>query len=188
MRANQVAVFVFLVVLAAVGCHKNSSNASNLSVVIPPVPPRAAPLSPVPPGPEPLPRIELPPAPLSLLEQATLAFVAGNYDEAERYFEQCLQDPSFTEHRDNALYHLGLIRALRPTPAAERQRSIATLKQLIEQYPNSPFLEPAKLILSLHGQVAQAANDARARDQKLKQLAVELDRLKKIDADRRKRP
>jgi hypothetical protein len=188
MRTNQVAIFVFLVVLAAAGCRKNASNGSNLSVVIPPVPPRAAPLPPVLPGPEPLPRIESPPAPLSLVERATLAFVSGNYDEAERYFEQSLHDPSSTETRDNTLYHLGLIRALRPAMASERQRSIATLKQLLEEYPNSPFVEPANRILALHGQVAQAANDVRLRDQKMKQLALELDRLKKIDADRRKRP
>jgi len=188
MRTNQVAIFVISVVLAAAGCHKSAPAASNLSVVIPPVPPRSAPLPPLAPGPEPLPRIEPPPVPLSLLEQATLAFLAGNYDEAELKYEECLQDPSFTEQRDNALYHLGLIRALRPTPAADRQHAIATLKRLIEEYPNSVFLEPAKRILALHGQVTQAATDARLRDQRLKQLTLELDRLKKVDADRRKRP
>src|SRR5262245_8946268 len=80
MRTNQIAIVVISIVLASAGCHKSAPASSNLSVVIPPVPPRSAPLPPLAPGPEPLPRIEPPPAPLSLQEQATLAFLAGNYD------------------------------------------------------------------------------------------------------------
>jgi len=77
---------------------------------------------------------------------------------------------------------------LRPAPATDWPRATATLKQLLEEYPESPLKAQANLILSLRADLDQVTNDARQRDQKLRQLTTELDRLKKIDADRRKRP
>jgi len=46
----------------------------------------------------------------------------------------------------------------------------------------------ANLILSLRAEIDQVAADSKQRDLRIKQLTTELDRLKKIDADRRKRP
>ena len=61
-------------------------------------------------------------------------------------------------------------------------------QQLIEEFPNSSLKPQANLILSLHSEVDQVTADNKLRDQRIKQLTTELDRLKKIDADRRRRP
>jgi hypothetical protein len=118
---------------------------------------------------------------------ADRAFISGNYDEAARGYENYLKSPG-DGPRDEVLFHLALTYALRPAPAGDWTRAAATLKQLIEDYPTSPLKGPATLILSLRTELDQLAADAKQRDLKVKQLTTELDRLKKIDADRRKRP
>jgi tetratricopeptide (TPR) repeat protein len=183
VRRNDVATIVLSISLAAVGCHRHSSVAANPAVVIPPVPPRVAPAPRVLPGPEPLPRIDPPPAPVPPLEEANRAFDLGNYDEAEIGYKKYLEETPSGGQRDIALFRLALIFASRPSPAD----TISTLKQLTEEFPNSAISGPANLILSLHAQALRATNDARVRDQKLKQLATELERLKKIDGDRLKK-
>jgi len=83
---------------------------------------------------------------------------------------------------------MALIYAMKPAPATDWQRAIATLKQLLEEYPDSAFKSQANLILSLRAELDQASADSKQRDARIKQLTTELDRLKKIDADRRRRP
>jgi len=88
--------------------------------------------------------------------------------------------------RDEALFRMGLAYALRPT--ADWQRASSAFRQIVEVFPNSPFKPPANLILSLHSDLDQLNAGVQQREQRLRQLTTELDRLKKIDADRRKRP
>jgi hypothetical protein len=90
--------------------------------------------------------------------------------------------------RDQALFRLALTFLLRPAPAPDWTHATTTFKQLIDEYPQSPLKPPASLILSLRSDLDKVNIDARQRDEKIKQLTTELDRLKKIDADRRKRP
>jgi len=122
------------------------------------------------------------------LDQANRAFLSGSYDEAARGYENYLRGTPSGGERDEALFHLALTYALRPAPSTDWQRAAMTFKQLIDEYPNSPLKSPANLILSLRAELDQVSADAKLRDQRIKQLTNELDRLKKIDADRRKRP
>ena len=123
------------------------------------------------------------------LDQADRAFNAGNYDEAARGYENFLRIASpGSEQTDRALFQWGLTFVLRPAPAADWPRAATTFKQLLDEHPDSPFRAQANLILSLHTEVDQVGADLRQREQRIKQLTTELDRLKKIDADRRKRP
>ena len=188
MRTNCVAVIAISVALVAAGCHKRAAVAARPPVPPPSVLPRPVPPPPVTPAPEPPPPITPPPADVSPLEAANRAFVSGSYDEAARGYENYLRATHSGDQRDQALFHLGLIYALRPAPATDWQRAAATFKQLIDEYPNSPHKASENLSMSLHAQLDEAAANVRQRDQKMKQLTTELDRLKKIDADRRKRP
>ena len=188
MRSNCIAVIALSFVLITLGCHKRPTARAT---ALPPVPtpvatPVATPVPPAPPEPEPAP----PPAPApSPLDIANQAFASGSYDEAARGYEEYLRStPTGGEQRDQALFHLALTFALRPSAAPDWQRANTTLKQLIEEYPNSPYKAPANLILSLRSELDQATLDTKQREQRIKQLTTELDRLKKIDADRRKRP
>jgi hypothetical protein len=166
-KSNRLAVVGFSAALALAGCHKR-------------VPAAAAP----PPAALPAPSVPLVPA----LDQADRAFASGNYDEAAREYDDYLHLTSSGSQRDHALFHLGLTYALRPAPSVDWSRAAAAFKQLTDEFPNSPFKAPANLILSLHSEVDQLNTDSKQRDQRIKQLTTELDRLKKIDADRRKHP
>ena len=120
------------------------------------------------------------------LDQAERAFNAGNYDVASRAYEDYLRLYPTGTQRDQVLFRLGLAYALRPT--ADWQRASSAFRQIVEGFPASPFKAPSNLILSLHSELDQISSGTQQRDQRIKQLTTELDRLKRIDADRRKRP
>jgi outer membrane protein assembly factor BamD (BamD/ComL family) len=162
MRAKRVAfagLFIFL--LAA--CHKRTA------VVTPRVP--ASP----------------PPAAVAL-EEGDRAFTASDYEDACRAYEDYLRLAPSRDQHDQVLFRLGLSYALRKSPRPDWQRATTLLRQLMNDYPNSPFKPPAELILALRSEVGQVNAGAKQRNERIKQLSTELDRLKKIDAERRKRP
>jgi hypothetical protein len=178
MRSNGIAALALSVALAVVGCQKK---------VYPPPPPLASVPAPA----------AAPPAPNVLpLEQANRAFLANNYDEATRLYESLLPgSPATTDRekaeREKALFYSAIIYALRPAPAADWSKALVNLKQLVTEYPNSPLKGPANALLALRSDLdlgSAAIAEGTKKDQRIRQLTTELDRLKKIDADRRKRP
>ena len=163
MRSKCLAVTWLAAVMVAAGCHKRVPVAT--------VPPPAA------------------ATPLSPLREGDRALSAGNYDDAARNYESHVRSTSPGDlERDEALFGWALTFALRPAAAADWSRATALLKQLLEESPNSRLKGPASLILQLRADLELTASDAKTRDQKIRQLSTELDRLKKIDSDRRKRP
>lgn len=161
MRTNDVIAIAFSAVLVLSGCNKR------------------------------VPIVALPSASASnpagaALNEAERAFNAGSYDAAGRAYEDYLRLYPAGTQRDLALFRLGLAYALRPT--ADWQRASSAFRQIVEGFPASPFKAPANLILSLHSELDQLNSGTQQRDQRIKQLTTELDRLKRIDADRRKRP
>lgn len=162
MRTNRIIAITFSAILMVWGCQRR-------------VPVTALP--PVPPAPDPG---------LIALDDADRTFNSGSYDEAARGYDSYLKLNPSVPRRDEALFHLGLSYALRPS--ADWMRASAAFRQIVEVFPNSPFKAPAGLILSLHAEADQASANAQQRDLRIRQLTTELDRLKKIDADRRKRP
>ena len=175
MRSNCLTVVALFALMTALGCHKRTASApppppATLIVTAPP--PEAAP----PPAPAPIP-------PPPSLDAANRALVLANYDEAAREYEAYLQLTPPSAQRDEALFRLGLTYALR----ADWVKATAALKQLTDN-PNSSLNGPANLILSLHADLTQSKTDVQQRDQRIKQLNTELERLKRIDADRGKRP
>ena len=172
MRTNRLAIFSFCALLIALGCHRRVPLTT-----LPPAPP-------APPAPTPA---AAPPSPAALaLDDAERAFSAGSYDEASRSYENYLRLNPAGGARDQALFRLGLAYALRP--AADWPRASGAFRQLIEGFPDSPYRQPASLILSLRSELDQSNASAQQRDQRIRQLTAELDQLKKIDAERRKRP
>ena len=190
MRSKCLTALVLYAAVAAVGCHKHKPSLTVATLPATPLPP-SAPQPPLP-SETPLP-VEAPPVTepspvVSMLNEANRFFESGNCDEAVRGYESYLKAVPSGGQRDQALFHLGLSYASCRTPAADWKRASGAFKQLVEEYPNSPLKVPVTLILSLRTEVEQVSADARQRDQKIKQLSTELDRLKKIDADRRRRP
>ena len=181
MRSARLILGLCLVVSA---CHKHVPV-----VALPPLPPPAPPPvteAPPPPAPAvPPPVMPPPPAPLNAADRA---FNSGNYNESARAYEEYLRNNADGKERDQALFYLGLSYALRPPATADWTRAEAAFKKLLDEQPQSQLRQPANLLLSMHSDLDQAAADGKQKDLKIKQLTTELDRLKKIDADRRKKP
>ena len=185
MRLKCLAILATGFILA--GCHRGTRPVvvSVPPAIVPVVVPVGTPV-PVPfEIPDSLPPMPSTPATLpSLLEQAELAFALGNYHEAIQTYEAL---PS-GEQSDQALFHLGIAYVLNDKPRANWVRAEANLQRLVDEYPDSSLTPTAALILSLRSRAVQLARDTKALNEALEQLSTELERLKRIDADRRKRP
>jgi tetratricopeptide (TPR) repeat protein len=120
-------------------------------------------------------------------EKAQRAFTAGNYDEAILAYESLLVISPSGDGTDEALFRLGLCYVLRNKGEADWHRGTNVLRQLINEYPASTLKPPAAVILTLRSQANDLAGEIKLRDQAMKQLSLELERLKKIDADRGRR-
>ena len=168
MRAKRLAAVVMWSILAVTACHKRAPIA---------VAPPASPPAPALPSPA-----------VTGLEQADRAFIGGNYDEAGREYENYLRLSPSGGQRDQALFRLGLTYTLRANPGPDWNRATSVFKQLVDEYPDSPLKPSANLILSLHSELDQINAESKQRDQRIRQLSVELERLKKIDSERGKRP
>jgi outer membrane protein assembly factor BamD (BamD/ComL family) len=162
MRANRIIATVFAGLVIASGCQKR--------LTITPLPAAA-------PAPDPA---------TAALDDANRSFNAGSYDEAAHAYENYLRRGSAGPRTDEALFHLGLAYALRAS--ADWQSAVGAFRQIMEDFPNSPFRVPASLIVFLHSELDQASANIQQREIRIRQLTTELDRLKKIDADRRRRP
>jgi outer membrane protein assembly factor BamD (BamD/ComL family) len=151
-------ILILALPIVAGGCHKRVSANTSLS---------------------------LPPPAVNLLDHADQEFKSGKYKDAERSYEDYLQLFPDGSLRDQALFRLGLSRAFDGNPP-DWPGAITTLKQLMDEFPQSPLRPAAALILSLHAEVAQLTVDSKQRDQRIKQLNTELDKIKQIDAQRKK--
>jgi hypothetical protein len=171
--------------LLLAACHKHVPVAALPAP--PPAPPSPTVATPPPvvsPLPVPVPK---PPAPPPPLRDADLAFAAGNYDDAVRSYEEYLRSNPTGNLRDQALFYKALGLALRAPSSTDWTKVTATLKELVDFYPKSPLKPVAAMVLSQYSQIDQLNSEIKDRDKRIKQISSELEQLKKIDADRRKR-
>lgn len=112
-------------------------------------------------------------------------FYAGKYQQAALSFESFLEANPQSENRDQALFFMALSRALAGNSARNQRQSEAALKQLISEFPDSPYNKQAEYILALKTQIERLNNDVRERNKIIKELSEELKRLKQIDMQRR---
>jgi tetratricopeptide (TPR) repeat protein len=163
MRANRLFAIAFAVLLLASGCQKRAKATA----------------------PQP---VASPPAAVLALERADRAFSAGNYSQAMQAYEESLRLAPPASLREQALFRLGLTYVLRSGVAPDWDRAVAAFKKLASEFPESPLKPPALLIVSLRAEADHLVSDAKTRDQRIRQLTTELDKLKQIDAQRRTRP
>ncbi|MBI4472816.1 MAG: tetratricopeptide repeat protein [Acidobacteria bacterium] len=164
MRVGRLVVLTIGILLALTACQKRARV-----VATPPPPPATS----VPP-------------PVLTLEQADRAFSAGNYDEAARGYDDYLKLSPNGSQQDESLFRLGLTYVLRANSSADWDQAAKCLKRLVDEYPNSPLRPPANLILALRSEVDQLTLDSKTREKRIRQITTELERLKKIDAGRRR--
>jgi outer membrane protein assembly factor BamD (BamD/ComL family) len=112
-------------------------------------------------------------------------FQAGNYRQAARFFEAFLSASPKSKNRDQALFHLGLCRTLANDSSRDLRQAEAAFKRLIAESPRSQYRHEAEFILGLEAQIEKLKSDAREREDKIKRLSEELQKLKEIDMQRR---
>jgi tetratricopeptide (TPR) repeat protein len=151
----------------------------------PPVvaPPRVAapPVAPVPLGPP------APPPSTMALENGNLEFERANYPVAAQNYQQYLNLVPTGGRRDEALFHLGLIYSLPGDARQDWQRAMNYFNQVVSEFPMSPLKPAAQLIMTLKSETVQLAAESEKGNLRIRQLNTELERLIKIDSERRAR-
>jgi hypothetical protein len=87
--------------------------------------------------------------------------------------------------KDQALYRMALSSAFSDSGPQSASRTLGYLQQLVARYPKSSYVPEARLIIDLIQEIQKLRADVRERDERVKRLAGELERLKKIDMQRR---
>ncbi len=139
-------------------------------------------------GPVPAPQVldpELRPG--ALLDQADSFYEASDYQAAAQAYSLVLERGAGGD-TDRVLFRLAMIHLLPGSPVADPDAARDYLGRLLEGYPDSPFAEPARLVLDLQDRVDTL--DARSTEQahKIDQLTEQLEALKRIDLERTKPP
>ena len=192
MRIPKLALLTIAIVLFLVACHKNPAKPAAPA----PAPPQPAPATPPPvPVPETWPELPLPPSRLPAPPEPPLPkdfrdgeayFLSGKYVEAVKSYERYIRDYPVTQFKDVAMFKAGMAQALAcPSPEC-RARSQDQFRRLVARFPQSPYSAEARFVLTLLGENDKMKSEAKARDDRLKKLTDELERLKKIDLGRKK--
>jgi TolA-binding protein len=193
LSGRWVALYVIGVFLLSASCHKNAvrpaspSTSSQQAAASPPPGsvPTTSPELPLPPS-----SLPAPPAPLlpKDFRDGEAYFQSGKYADAARSYNQYIQQDLVTQFKDAATFKLGLAMALACTSSDCRARSLEQFKLLLSHFPQSPYSPEARFILSLQGDIDKLKADTKSRDDKIKKLTDELERLKKIDLERQATP
>jgi TolA-binding protein len=181
--------------LASGACHKKSPAALPTVAQIKPMPSPAivplavTPLTSAPPmtvplNPAPLPKIVAPPMP-NHLNLGENSFQTGKYRQAIQSFESYLSTNPKSGKRDEALFYMGLSRLLAGNSPRDMRLAEVAFKRLIAEFPGNPYTNQAEYILGLRGQIERLRTDIKERNDKIKQLSDELQKLKEIDMQRR---
>jgi len=130
--------------------------------------------------------------PPNYLELGETYFDTGDYPSAIKSFNTYLKDRAGAPDADRALFRLAMAYGVAEAPAQDLPKGMQLLQQLVKQYPSSPFKPPAMLLIRLQDEVTKLKDDvtklradATKRDEKVKELTTELEKLKKIDMERR---
>jgi tetratricopeptide (TPR) repeat protein len=188
---SSIVIAFSLLLLVSWGCHKKAAV-----VVPPPSPPVAAeetapsavtprvptPSTPAPLDPAPIPKTITAP---SNLEVGEMNFHVGNYRQAARSFEAYLNSSPKSKSRDQALFYLGLSRILASDSSRDPHQAEVAFKRLITEFPTSPYRKEAEYILGLQAQIERLRSDVKERDDRIKRLSEELQKLKEIDLQRK---
>lgn len=129
----------------------------------------------------------VPSASITALDNATKEFASADYAQAARDFQQYLNLVPSGGQRDQALFHLGLIHSLPGDARLDWQRAVNYFNQVVTEFPSSPLKPAAQLILTLRNETVQLAAESETRNQRIRQLNTELERLIRIDSERRPR-
>lgn len=120
----------------------------------------------------------------SVLEVAEQEFRSGNYEEAARQYERYVDENPSAPDRDRAMFRAGLSYAMFGPEWWVAARLL--FEKLGVEYPNSAYAGEAGFILRLRAELDSASATLADREALVKKLNGELERLRKIDSERRR--
>jgi len=122
-----------------------------------------------------------------LLTQADALYETSDYEAAAQTYRVVLgRDPG--DATDRVLFRLAMIHLLPGTPVPDPESARVYLDRLIDGFPDSPFAEPARLVLDLQGRVERLDARSTRQSHKIDELTEQLEALKRIDLERTKPP
>lgn len=102
---------------------------------------------------------------LSPLQQADLAFAAGDLAAAARGYEEVLAAGSAAGEEEQLLFRLGMLYSTAGSPVVDPRRGRQLLARLVAHHPDSPYRDQAAYVLALEDRIlALDLEVTRARD------------------------
>lgn len=111
-------------------------------------------------------------------------FDGGEYGKAAEAYEQYVNTNAPAPNQDRALFRLGLTYSFADSPVKESQKAVRALRRLVSTFPESIYRREAELILALQTASERLRSDVREKDERIKTLNAELERLKRMDMRR----
>ena len=130
-------------------------------------------------------RLPAPPPPPNYFQLGQDYFESGDYANAIQAYTAWMRDHSAADNSDLVLFRLALSNALPEGSLHNMPQAMQLLKQLVTQYPKSPLKSQAEFLLRLQDEVNRLRADLGKRDDRIKELTRELEKLKQIDMQRR---
>ncbi len=129
------------------------------------------------------PAIVVPPPP-DYFQAGEKYFNAADYAQAVQSYDTYLSQYPDASNRDYVLFRLAVAYAFPQSPVRNLPRATQLLRRIL-QMPSSPYKPQAQLLLGLLDGVDKLRLDVGKRDERIKELTRELERLKQIDMERR---
>jgi predicted RNase H-like nuclease (RuvC/YqgF family) len=111
------------------------------------------------------------------------ALVAGDYTAAVQAYERYLERNPEAKDRDYVMFRLAMSLAREGSPAHDPERAMQVLRELAAQYPESPWVIPAQMILEMKSQLQQQDAEIARTEARIAQLSGELDAANRQEAE-----
>ena len=124
------------------------------------------------------------PPPPDYFELAEEYFATGDYASAVDAYNAYLRDNPSAENLDRVLFRLAMSHAFPGSSVRNLPQAMERFGQLVSEFPHSPFAPQAEFLLRLQAEVDQLRSDLTTREERIRALTQELERLKQIDMRR----
>lgn len=113
-------------------------------------------------------------------------YEAGDYAQAAQAYQSYLRNNPSAANQDKVLFRLAMAHAFPESPVRNLPKAMQLLQQLVRLFPqSSPFKPQAEFLLRLQEEVERLRANISERDERIRELTRELERLKQIDMQRR---
>lgn len=130
--------------------------------------------------------VPAPPTPPIEWQLAEDRFADAQYAAAAEAYQRFLSgEPESSVRAEKALFRLALLHALPESPVANPEMAHELFLRVLESHPNGHYAEEARLILLLQEQIEDVRQVAEEKEERIRALSSELEKIKAIDLKKR---